>query len=105
MDYCGKDLFWFKSAVTLFRSSIGYGIQSISESEPFLGLCRIQNLVVDLHQEELYIFATKLKADSDSGVTPTKKKLCGVTRQCDLTKVEEDALKTKLSFKGSGLLW
>ena len=36
-------------------------------------MCRIYNLVVDLQQEAPYFFAAKLKADSDSGVTQTKK--------------------------------
>ena len=58
-------------------SSIGYGIYTVSELEHVRGMCRIYNLVVDLQQEAPYFFAAQLKADSDSGVTRTKKKLRG----------------------------
>ena len=47
--------------VTLKRSSIIHSIQSISELEPFLGLCRTYNSVVDLQQEALYFFAAYFK--------------------------------------------
>ena len=87
----------------MFRSSISYGIRSVSELEPFLVLCCIYNLVVDLQQEAPYVFAAKLKTDSDSGVTwKEKNKLREET--CDLTKIGEDFLKNPLSFKGCGLL-
>ena len=59
---------------SLFQSSIRYGIQSVSELKPVLGLFRIYNLVVDLQQEASYFFAVQLKADSDSGVTRNEKK-------------------------------
>ena len=36
-------------------------------------MCRIYDLVVDLLQGAPYLFAARLKADSDSGVTRTKK--------------------------------
>ena len=58
----------------MIRSSSGYGIQSVSELEPSLGLCCIQNLVIDLKQEAPYSFAAQLKSDSDYGVTRTKKR-------------------------------
>ena len=58
-------------------------------------MCRIYNLVADLQQEAPRFLTAKFKADSDSGVTWTiKNKLFGRTRQCVLTKAEEDALKT-----------
>ena len=69
-----KDLLWFKATVTLFWSSIRYSMHSVSELEPGLGLCCLYNLVVDLQQEAPYLFSAQLKADSDSGVTRTKKK-------------------------------
>ena len=71
----GRGFILVKYTVTLFRSSIGNGIQSVSELEPVLGLCHIYNLVVDLQQETPYFFAAQLKADSDSGVTRKEKKL------------------------------
>ena len=42
--------------------------------EKFLGLCRIQNLVVDLNQEAPHDFDAQLKADSDYRVSRTIKK-------------------------------
>ena len=66
--------FYFKSAVTLFRNSIEYGIQSVSELEPGLGLCCYYNLVDDLLQEAPYFISARVKSDSDSGVNWAEKK-------------------------------
>ena len=63
-----KDLFWFKSTVTLLRISIGSGIQPGYELEPGLGLCRYYNLVFGLLQEAPYFLTELLKSDSGSGV-------------------------------------
>ena len=49
------------------------GIKLVYELEHGLGMCRIYNLFIDLPKEALYLFAARLKADSDSGVTQTKK--------------------------------
>ena len=70
----GETLLQFKLVVTLIRGSKGCGIQSVSELEPVLGLCRCQNLVFDLQQEAPYFFAAQLKSDYDYGVTRTEKK-------------------------------
>ena len=81
---------WF-----IFPISLRYGIQSVSELEPLLGLCCIYNLVVELQQEAHYCFSAQLKADSYYGVTWVKKnKPRGGTCWCNLSKYEEDALKT-----------
>ena len=80
--------------VTLFLISIRYGIQSVSELEPLLGLCCIYNLVVELHQEATYCFSAQLKADSFYGGTWVKKNPRGVSCWCNLPEYEEDALKT-----------
>ena len=69
-----KDLFLFKLKVTLFWSSIGYGIHSVYKLEPGLGLCHFNNLVVDLLEEAPYLFSAQVKADSDSGVDWVDKK-------------------------------
>ena len=74
MECCGEALLYFKLAVTLFRSSIRYGIQSISDFKTYHGLCRIQNLVVDLQREAPYYFASQLQPDPDSEETHMKQK-------------------------------
>ena len=81
--------------MTLFLISIRYGIQSVSELEPLLGLCCIYNLVVELQQEAPYCFSAQLKADFDYRVTwVIKNKPRGGTCWCNLPEYEEDALKT-----------
>ena len=60
--------FYFKLTATLFRSSIGYGIQYVYELESGLGLCHFKNLVDELLQEVPYFFAARVKAQSDSRV-------------------------------------
>ena len=58
----------------MFQSSIGYGIQFVSELDPGLGMCRFYNLVVDLLQEAPYFFSSRVKSDSDSGVNRAEEK-------------------------------
>ena len=60
--------------VILFRISIEYGINSVYELEPRLGLCSFKNLVVDHLQEAPYFFAAQVKSGSDSGVNRAEKK-------------------------------
>ena len=61
----------------MIKSSIGYGNKSISELEPILGLCCCYNSATELQQEAPDIFCCIFLADSDYGVTRSKKNLRG----------------------------
>ena len=63
----------------MIRISIRYIIHSVSELEPVLGMCRCYNSAIDLQQEGPYFLSCIFLAESDSGVTRTKKKLRGGT--------------------------